>query len=218
MGNGPMACADNRTVIRVWCSNRLDRLAATLIKSLGMSAESHMNNLFAMAPIIVPNRSIETYLKYEIARGAGIAAGLKFHVVESFLAELLPSKDKDGHELRLLNHATLRALFLDALSEVSPAHPLPAAVQTYLAAAGDDPDARDLRRFQLASRLAELARQYRDKRPDLLRAWADGRATLVDNPLAGTEKWQRDIWARLLELIAQTWTGQKTAAFVGSYR
>ena len=95
-----------------------------------------------MAPIIVPNRSIETYLKYEIARGAGIAAGLKFHVIETFLAELLPSKDKNGQKLRLLNHATLQAFFLEAFTEESPAQPLPKAVENYLAAAGDDEDAR----------------------------------------------------------------------------
>ena len=204
-----MADSVKRPAIRVWCSNELECLAARLIENLGTSAENPASSLFAMAPIIVPNRSIETYLKYEIARGAGIAAGLKFHVIETFLAELLPLKDKDGRELRLLNHATLQAFFLEALSEQSPAEPLPKAVENYLAAAGDDEDARDLRRFQLASRLARLARQYGDKRPDLLRAWADGRATLVDSPLSGTEEWQRDIWARLIRpdrLLAPTLT------------
>ena len=48
--------------------------------------------LFEMPPIIVPNRNIETYLKYEIARGAGIAAGLKFQVTEKFLDELLEKR------------------------------------------------------------------------------------------------------------------------------
>ena len=49
------------------------------------------SRLFAMPPIIVPNRNIETYLKYEIARGAGIAAGLKFQMTEQFLDRLASS-------------------------------------------------------------------------------------------------------------------------------
>ena len=62
-------------------------------------------------------------------------------------------------------------------------------------------DARDLRRFQLASRLAALARQYGHCRPDWLRAWAEGQATLDGSPLAATEQWQPDLWARLTEHV-----------------
>ena len=54
-----------------------------------MTEDDPTSRLFAMPPIIVPNRNIETYLKYEIARGAGIAAGLKFQMTEEFLADLL---------------------------------------------------------------------------------------------------------------------------------
>ena len=72
---------------------------------------------------------------------------------------------------------------------------------TYLAAGGDDQDARDLRRFQLGSRLAGLARQYGNYRPNWLKAWADGEATLDGSPMAGTELWQRDLWARLIKHV-----------------
>ena len=117
------------------------------------------------------------------------------------MASLLPSKDKDGRDLKLLNHTTLQSFFLDAISDKSAANPLPEAVEHYLAAAGENPDASDLRRFQLASRLAGLSQQYGDKRPDLIRAWADDRATLADNSCAGVEKWQRDIWARVIKKL-----------------
>ena len=81
------------------------------------------------------------------------------------------------------------------------ARPLPDVVRTYLTAGGDDQDARDLRRFQLASRLAALARQYGNYRPNWLRDWADGQATLDGSPLAVTEHWQPDLWARLTEHV-----------------
>ncbi len=152
-----------------------------------------------MPPIIVPNRNIPTYLKYEIARGSGIAAGLKFQVTEEFLNELLEKRD-EKQASKLANGALMRAMFIDVLSdEADPARPLPEVVRTYIDAGGDDQDARDLRRFQLASRLARLARRYDDTRPGLTRAWADGQVTLAGEPLEGTEQWQRDLWDRVVE-------------------
>jgi exodeoxyribonuclease V gamma subunit len=155
-----------------------------------------------MAPIVVPNLSIETYLKYEIAKSAGIAAGLKFHVIESFLAELLPPRDKNGRELKLLNHTALRAFFVSALSDVPCSPPQPEAVQAYLTGADQADDGLDLRRFQLASRLAGLVQRYSNNRPELLHTWAQGHSVFGDSPIASTEQWQRDIWARWNSLDA----------------
>ena len=152
-------------------------------------------------PIIVPNRNIATYLKYEIARRAGIAAGLTFQMTEEFLETLL-HQTKAESPPELVNTATLRALFIDVLSEESEsARPLPDAVRTYIAAGGDGRDARDLRRFQLGSRLAALARQYGNYRPDWLQPGPRVRPRLRDGPLASTEEWQRDLWARLIEHV-----------------
>jgi len=190
--------AAESSTIRVWYSNQLERLAGRLIANLAAREESPTTRLFAMPPIIVPNRNIETYLKYEFARQAGVAAGLKFQVIESFLTELLPKQEPAS---RLLTHNALRAFFLDVLSDESDAaRALPKEVRNYLDQGGHDPGARDLRHYQLASRLAGLARQYGDTRPDLLQAWADGRAAFKDGPLAGTEEWQRALWDRLIPL------------------
>jgi len=190
--------AANPSTIRVWYSNQLERLAGRLIANLEAPDKGPTACLFAKPPIIVPNRNIETYLKYEFARAAGVAAGLRFHMIESFLAGLLP---KVKPAPRLLNHDALRAFFLDVLSEeVDAASTLPKEVQSYLDQGGNDAGARDLRRYQLASRLARLARQYGDTRPDLLQAWAEGRAAFEGSSLAGTEEWQRALWRRLIPL------------------
>jgi len=190
--------AANPSTIRVWYSNQLERLAGRLIGNLEIPDENPTARLFARPPIIVPNRNIETYLKYEFARQAGVAAGLKFHIIESFLTELLPKQEPAP---RLLITAALRAFFLDVLSDESDAaSTLPKEVRHYLDQGGKDPGARDLRRYQLASRLARLARQYGDTRPELLQAWAEGRATFEGGPLAGTEEWQRTLWGRLIPL------------------
>ena len=81
-----------------------------------------------------------------------------------------------------------------------PRRTLPKEVRSYFDQGGEDLGARDLRRYQLASRLARLARQYGDTRPDLLQAWAEGRAAFEGGPLAGTEEWQRALWGRLIPL------------------
>lgn len=181
--------------IHVWYSNQLERLAECLVERLRKTGDDPKTRLFQMPPIIVPNPNIETYLKYEIARGAGIAAGLTFQVREKFLGSLLEKRDQ-----KLANGAVMRAMFIDILSEeADPARSLPEVVRTYLSAGGDDPDARDLRRFQLASRLGNLASLYGDTRPELPRAWDKGEARLKGEPLEQTEQWQRDLWARVVE-------------------
>ena len=82
------------TRIHVWYSNQLERLADRLIEELRETGDDPRTRLFRMPPIIVPNRTIETYLKYEIARGTGIAAGLKFQVTEEFLDKLLEKRGR----------------------------------------------------------------------------------------------------------------------------
>jgi exodeoxyribonuclease V gamma subunit len=186
-------------MMHVWYSNQLERLADRLIRNLSTSERSPAARLFEMPTIVVPNRNIETFLKYEIARGTGIAAGLNFKVPEEFLKSLLTRQD--GEQIRkLVSRGALRAFFIEVLSQDSDSRqPLPDAARAYIDAAGDDRDARDLRRFQLGTRLAQLARQYGDYRPDWLRSWATGQTTLDGGPLAGMEQWQRDLWSHLVK-------------------
>ncbi len=140
-------------MIRVWYSNQLEKLSERLTENLKLGDGGLGSSLFAMPPVVVPNRNIETYLRYEIARGAGIAAGLNFYVPERFQDELL-SRCKDREpEPRRLHSAVVRAYFLDLLSDQpsrDSSRSLPDAVRSYLDAAGDNRDARDLHRFQLA--------------------------------------------------------------------
>ena len=181
------------TTIQVWYSNQLERLSQQLIQNLGVLDDSRADCLFAMPTIIVPNRNIATFLKYEIARGAGIAAGQTFQMTEEFLETLLRRSNVESPP-KLVSSVILRALFIDILSDESDSvRPLPDVVRTYIGAGGNAQDARDLRRFQLGSRLAALTRQYGNYRPAWLRAWAKGEAMLGDDPLARTEDWQREL-------------------------
>jgi exodeoxyribonuclease V gamma subunit len=187
-------------MIRVWYSNQLEKLAERLADNLGTADSASGGSLFSMPPIVVPNRNIETYLRYEIARTTGIAAALNFQVQEAFLSELLSSRTSEKPAPRLLHGAALRAFFLELLSDEASAaasRPLPEPVQAYLGASGDDPATLDLHRFQLAVRLARLVHRYNDSRPDMLAAWTNHSSSFAGTPLAATEDWQRDLWDRL---------------------
>lgn len=187
--------------LQVYCSNQIEQLAQCLIENFERSKDSPTDRLFAAPTIVVPNRSIEAYLKYEIARSAGIAAGLKFQMIEQFIDDLLSQTAEDPRP-RLARTNVLRSFFIDVLSpSPEPSHALPVPVEQYVVAAGDSADAQDLRRFQLASRLAGLARTYGNHRPAWLQEWAKGKTVGIEESLATTEVWQRELWARLTELV-----------------
>jgi exodeoxyribonuclease V gamma subunit len=191
-------------MVRVWYSNQLEILAGRLIENLRESGSDSTIRLFQMPRIVVPNRNIESYLKYEIARVAGIAAGLVFQVPEQFLENLLCPGTEEVPQRKLLHGGALRAFFLDVLSEPpgsAETRPLPEPVRDYLDAAGDDRQALDRRRFQLAARLARLAQHYADARPALLRTWSAGGPGFSNGLGTASEVWQRALWERLLAAL-----------------
>lgn len=183
-------------MIHVWYSNQLERLAGRLVANLGASREDARARLFAMPPIIVPGQVLENYLRYEIAQGAGIAAGLEFHLPETFVTSLRPPQARP--EARLLDRGALRAFFLDVLEEGTDAATLPEPVRAYLDAAGADADARDLRRFQLASRLGRQFALYGEDRPERLRTKRDDDSDgSADGTADESAAWQQALWGRV---------------------
>ena len=70
---------------------------------------------------------------------------------------------------------------------------------------------RDLKRFQLARRLANIFDQYQVMRPEMLIQWESG---LLTTSLAA-EKWQMDLWCRLLaQPEGQTHRGMQFAQII----
>ncbi len=131
---------------------------------------------------------------------------MNFYVPERFQDELLSRRKEQKPEPRRLHSAVLRAFFLDLLSDQTgrdSSRSLPDAVRSYLDAAGDNHDARDLHRFQLAGRLARLVHQYNELRPDLMRGWSAGGASFAGTEFGATEEWQRSLWERLEGLRSQ---------------
>ncbi len=193
-------------MIEVWYANHVERLSERLIENIATTDEDPRVRLFAMPTIVVPTPALETYLRYQIAREAGVATGLVVHTIDSFVESLRPRRSSST---RLLDREQLRIFFLDLLLHQGGTISLPGPVQRYLDAAGDNLDARDLRGFQLATRLADLSRQYSDLRPDLLQAWGDQPVSIELERMEEPSAWQRELWARLVGpkgLLDRAWT------------
>jgi len=172
-------------------SNRLDKLVAALLDALE-SARSDPPDIFTSTTIIVPNHSVATYIKVAAARRMGVAANLSFPFLDTFLSNCVAHPER-----RPLDRGKLHALLVGELEDQTMlAEPLMAPVRDYLYASGDQAEAVELRRFQLAGELAALFTAYATNRPGLTDNWHRG-LQLAETSFAGTEQWQRRLWLRL---------------------
>ncbi|HEY6458525.1 MAG TPA: exodeoxyribonuclease V subunit gamma, partial [Polyangiaceae bacterium] len=173
-------------MLRLVYSNRTEELLDELASRV--RAQQAAQGPLVPVRLVVPNASVEGYVRLGVAKAQGIAANLEASLLTRFAGELLSTPDArvaDGDALE----AMALALLLDgALLE----EPDLAPVRAYLHAAGDEPDTLDLRRVQLAGRVARVFEEYTYARAEMLAGWRRG---LVLGPEhAETERWQRRLW------------------------
>lgn len=192
-------------MLRVFYSNQLERLVDSLVETIRREKARIHQSAFDPVRVVVPNWNLETFLKLQIAERTGLAAALEFERLERFMASLVP----DDADVQLLTPELLQVLTLDALSDpafVSSEGLEP--VHGFIFAAGDDLDAVARRRYQLASRLSDLFREYSYSRRDMLEEWRAGEHVINDAAFASAEHWQRRIW---LELFGPDGRVERTA-------
>ena len=194
-------------MLRVYYSNHLERLVDGLVETLDRERTRQGADVFVRPKVAVPSWHLETYLQFELARRQGIAARAEYLRLRELFASLVPS-DEPVEVLsdEMLQHLCVVALGDSALLESAPMQP----VRSYLRAAGDEPDAVALRRFQLGVRIAQLFGEYDFNRLEMVARWPDG--LYVNEPrLRRIEQWQRALWlhifgdgGRLAKLADQT--------------
>ncbi|MDB4983234.1 MAG: Exodeoxyribonuclease, partial [Myxococcales bacterium] len=187
-------------MIRLCYSNRTEELLSALARDLA-SARAAGRGLFEPVPLVVPNPQVETYVKLGVARHNGIAAHLETRFLRGHLARVVNDSAAD---VTVVDRAAIEGELLALLHDDRwLATPELAPVRAYLAAGGATPDALDLRRFQLGAELAGLFDEYSFARPELLRAWREGRSLPDDSAGApdpdrrALESWQRALWLAL---------------------
>ena len=165
--------------------NLLEKLAADLeIKSPGTS-------LLQPIEIITPNRNMQTWIRLNLAQKLGIAANLHFSYLETYLGGLI--EKTCPHLYSLANHDTITGAILavfenEELLKKIPLKPLrqylfetfkseeqsvpPVVNPLELRQTGQGPE---LKKVQLATRLAGLFQEYTFSRPEMTALWRGDR-------------------------------------------
>jgi exodeoxyribonuclease V gamma subunit len=159
-------------------SNRVESLVSFLAQRL---SDAPGSSPFAPELVVVPSPAMARWVNLELARRHGVAANLEYPLPASYvwqfsrgLIDNLPEQDPLG--LDVLTWKVFGAL-PELIGEAAFA-----SLRNYF---GDD--RKGLKRFQLASRIADAFDRYQLYRPELIRRWEAGDG----------EDWQAVLWLRL---------------------
>lgn len=163
-------------VLKVYHSNRLEILCERLAALL----EAPLGSPFTPETIVVQGQAMARWLLLNLARHLGVCANVRFPFPARFIWEVfrgfLPGvPETSPFEPPILIWRIMAAL--RALQET----PALAPVRAYLG--GDD----DLKRYQLAARVANAFDRYLIYRPDWIRRWEAG----------AEDHWQAALWRHL---------------------
>ncbi len=164
-------------------SNRTENLLRHMAEVIRADKQP---SFFATELFLIQSQGMERMIGQSMADAFGSFCNYKFFLPLDFLGFIADKLglgiSPDGFQRQILTWR-LDGLLRDVTGEQYQ------QVITYLS--GEN---RDLKRFQLARRLANIFDQYQIMRPDMLTGWDLGRLA-TDHP---AEKWQMDLWRRLL--------------------
>jgi exodeoxyribonuclease V gamma subunit len=175
-------------MLRIHQSNRLDVLAHVLNQYLARPVN---DDPLAPEIVVVQNPGMAQWLKLQIAEASGIAAGLEFPMPASFVWQVIRSLDAQTPEVSSYSREQL-AWRTFALLPKHLSAPEFHALSRYLA-----DDGSGLKRWQLASRIADVFDQYLVYRPDWLIGWEAGDEASIG--VSDDEPWQPVLWRALVE-------------------
>lgn len=172
-------------------SNRFEKLVETLADRIDQ--ERQAEGVFHKVAVVVPNLDQADFLELQLARYTGLAANIDFHMLQSFLRDVV-FDEAQLDNVELLDRAMLHVCILDLLEdEEFLAHEDLEPVVEYIDHIEDDADARATRRYQLARKLATFFEEYSYSRPVMLDRWAGP----VDPKADPVVRWQQRIWKKL---------------------
>ena len=170
-------------MLHLYQSNRLEHLFELLSAVL---RSQPLASPFEPEIVIVQSKGMGRWLNFRLAREQGIAANLRYPLPASFFWDVLnrmlgTQKPRSAFAPEVLTFRILRWL-------ENPDNLLGAEVLAqYLAGGGD------FRRYELATRLADVLDHYLIYRPDWLQAWEHRQQPLP----APDALWQARLWRDL---------------------
>ncbi len=181
----------------VYPSNRLEDLIILLDKVL----ENRQGHIFDKDQILVESQGMQHWINMQLAQQKGIAMNIDFPMPSRFIwdlarqilgDELIPKKSPYSREI-------LAFRIEQIISESSfNQDPDVKAVLDYWQKASNS---KQCRRFQLASKLADVYEQYMLYRPQWIEQWQQNQMPdeLNNQKLKETANWQAKIWRLLTE-------------------
>ncbi|MEE2643847.1 MAG: exodeoxyribonuclease V subunit gamma [Myxococcota bacterium] len=169
-------------------SNQIEPLVAPLAASI---ERAQRDDPFRAITVIVPNRSVSQFLRFQLAQRLGISANIQFCQLRRFLSDLVEAAVPERALLSL--EATQLLIYHQLLDRALLERPALEPVRRWLEI-GEGSEERAVRRIQLSGRLARLFEEYRFSRLDLLEAWGEGRLLGEGGVWSRSERWQRGLW------------------------
>ncbi|MFH2065299.1 MAG: exodeoxyribonuclease V subunit gamma [Pseudomonadota bacterium] len=157
--------------------NRLEMISEMLSEILKTPLSSPLDPEI----IIVQSQGMSRWLNMEVAKHLGISANLKFFFPNDFLQFVFHRLVPDFSDSVLNDRATVTWILMRMLPELADNDRF-IQIRQYLE---DDMD--EVKRFQLAGRLADTFDQYLLFRPEMILEWENGKA----------DHWQAELWRRL---------------------
>ncbi len=160
---------------------------------------------FAPEIVAVPARGVERWLAQRLSHvlgatsGDGVCANVLFPWPSTLLDEAVQSASAEHAEAVEL-WAPQRSMWplLEVIDASIPAAPWCRPLAQYLGTGEQDKG----RRLAVASRLAHLFDEYGQSRPEMVRAWADGRVERGDGTaLEDDLRWQAELWRLLRDQL-----------------
>lgn len=165
-------------MLHLYQSNRLESLMALLARV----AAAPLRAPFAAELVVVQGKGMERWVSLRLAEQLGVCANVEFPQPASFAWNLMRSALGELPRRSAYAPEVLTWRIMAWLEQCETP-----ALRAYLAGGGD------LRRYELALRLAEVFDQYLVYRPDWIAAWQGG-ASLG---LGSDEAWQAALWRYL---------------------
>lgn len=161
----------------LFSSNRLE----LLVEALSRILQRPLADPFKPECVIVQSRGMARYISLEMARLNGICANMDYPYPNAFIGKYIggfcPDHERQK-EISVYDPERLSWKVFACLPGFLSSHPFP-ELSGYI-----EGDEGQLKRFQLAQRIADLFDQYLLFRPDMIKAWEQG---------AG-DNWQALLW------------------------
>ncbi len=207
-------------MIELFYSNKTEQLLGTLADQVKAQREA----VHPLEPVelVVPNRNMETWVRLGLAQKLGVAANMNFRRLEQFIGDMIDKTCPGEYKVAGLDiiEAAILSILLDQEAVKSPdMQPVKSYLESASQAAGNKAgsdqafsagddlllrDGADMRRVQLAARMAYLFQEYSFSRSEMISYWRENGTAYDRHPfadpakfdpaLASTAAWQRALW------------------------